>query len=112
MWQPKIKRIVEGVSKKSGQIFWSLQQKQLFLEQKYTLDGQNYASKRLIRDIAHVCVSKTFGDVMINVRKLYFKKLPFCNFFFKKSGYAFWPLLQKPWLLEQKCSLDGPNNGS
>ena len=76
---------VEGVSKKSGQIFWSLQQKQLFLEQKYTLDGQNYASKGLIWDIAHVCVSKTFGDVMINEKKLFFKKLPFCNFFFSKK---------------------------
>ena len=103
---------IGGVSKKSRQIFWSLQQKQLFLEQKYTLDGQNYASKGLIWDIAHVCGSKTFGDMIKNVRKSLFKKLSFCNFFFKKSGHAFWPLQQKPWLLEQKCSLEGPNNDS
>ena len=74
---------IEGVSKKSGQTFWSLQQN-LFLEQKYTLDGQNYASKGLIWDIEHLCVSKTFGDMIMNVKKLYFKKSSFCNFFSKK----------------------------
>ena len=79
---------------------------------KVQVNGQNYASKGSIWDIAHLCVSKTFGDMIKNVRKLFFKKSSFCNFFFKKSGHAFWPLQQKPWLLEQKCSLDGPNNGS
>ena len=75
----------KGCLKKSGQIFWFLQQKQLFLEQKYTWDGQNYASKGLIWDIAHLCGSKTFGDMIENVKKSFFKKLSFCNFFFQKK---------------------------
>ena len=70
-----------GCLKKSGQIFWPLQQKPLFQKQKYTLDGQNYASKGLIWDIAHVCGSKTFGDMIKKARKSFFKKLFFCNFF-------------------------------
>ena len=76
--------VLEGVSKKSGQIFWSLQQKQLFLEQEYTLDGQNYASKGLIWDIAHVCGSKTFGDMIKKWENHFSKNCLFVTFFSKK----------------------------